>query len=218
MKRFLLLSLFLVSALLARAAAPVDLAPDLGYLRVTGLDHGLADIGAALAVDRALVLDLRYPQMGGATAAQVYQALARRQSHAPLFVLVSPATPALLAEALAAAPVKFVTLGVADSVPAPQVVVTQTAAADRAAYDALAAGADLAALVSGKVVKERYDEAALMSDFRNGNTDAQPPPPPDPTKEKTGTAAPANPAPPVDRVLQRALHLHRALLAVQPRS
>jgi hypothetical protein len=214
MNKTLLLLLGLIT-LAGRAATPAALTPDLGYLRVQDVDRELGDIASVLGVDHALVLDLRYPKLESTKAAEIYPVLARHRGAAPLFVLVSPATPPVLAEALAAAPIRFTTLGVADSVPTPQVVVAQTAPADRRAYDALAAGAALADLVSGHIEKERYDEAALMSDFRNGNTDAQPPPPPDPTKDK---AAPAKPAAPTDRVLQRALHLHQALLAVPPRS
>jgi hypothetical protein len=52
-----------------------------------------------------------------------------------------------------------------------------------------------------------------MEEFKNGNADAAPPPAPDPTEAKDG-AAETKPEPPVDRVLQRAVHLHRALLAL----
>ena len=72
-----------------------------------------------------------------------------------------------------------------------------------------------------------------MEEFKNGNPDAEPlpgnrpgqtpagpqagtvPPASDPTEAKA-EAADAKPAPLVDRVLQRAMHLHRAKLALKP--
>mgnify|MGYP000984374420 CR=1 FL=1 len=71
-------------------------------------------------------------------------------------------------------------------------------------------------VTTGKIEKERFDEATLVQEFNNGNPDAEPPPLPDPTQPKLNEAAPVK-APLIDRVLQRAIQLHRALLALENR-
>lgn len=210
--------LFTVLCLLssARAAEPADLGSGLAYLRV----HSAADSCKAVASAGALVLDLRYTAADETSAAELKTALATRPANAPLFILVSPDTPAVLAPVIHQSPA--LTLGIVGAKPSPKVVVQAEAAADRAAYAALEAGAAVAALVSGKVEKERYDEATLVAEFNNGNLDAQPPPAPDPTAPAAGKPEepkaggdPAKPVVPTDRVLQRAVHLHRALLALR---
>ncbi|HKB56286.1 MAG TPA: hypothetical protein VKC51_01740, partial [Lacunisphaera sp.] len=106
------------------------------------------------------------------------------------------------------------TLGASGSLPAPKVIVQADAATDRRAYDALETGTPLATLISGKIEKERFDEATLVKEFKNGNPDAEPPPLPDPAAPKLATAL-GKTVPLIDGVLQRAVHLHRALLALR---
>lgn len=202
--------LLFLPALAAPAPEPSDLGAGLAYLRV----HAVSDVAEALAsnlaADRALVLDLRYATTSPEGARIVDDALARRRSRAPLLILVSPATPAALRPALTQLPPGAATLGVAESSPSPQVVVAQPADVDRRAYDALDGGMKLEDLVTGKIEKERFDEASLVKEFQNGNPNAAPPPAPDPTKA-TPEKAPVL----TDRVLQRAIHLHRALAALK---
>ncbi|MBI3884898.1 MAG: hypothetical protein HY302_04115, partial [Opitutae bacterium] len=150
---------------------------------------------------------LRYATASAESVAALRTALARRAPGAPLFVLVSPATPPALADAVAGE----LTLGPVGTVPAPKVVVHTDAATDRRAYDAHESGMALATLITGKIEKDRYDEASLMKDFKSGNTAAEPPPGPDPTKPGAPEKVPTL----TDRVLQRAVHLHRALLALR---
>lgn len=194
---------------LVRAADPVELGPDLGYVRLHSLVRDREAITAALLKPRAVVLDLRYPLDERDAAETLRQELTRLPGKTRLYVLVSPATPVPVVGVIAATPVSgLVTLGVKGSRPEPQVVVEQTAEADRAAYAALDSGTPLARLVSGKIEKERFDEAALVKEFRNGNHDARPP--------EAGLAPGKEiAAPPIDRVLQRAIHLHRALQALK---
>lgn len=208
---------FVLPAPLLRGAT-IDLGQGLGYLRVHSLNADEKAVAEALGSGRALVLDLRGAIADKLNAQSLRDALGHRDGQEPLFVLVGPLTPPDLAEALAATPGKRVTLGVREAVPAPQVVVRQTAVADSRAYEALESGLPLADLISGRIEKERYDEAALMHDFRNGNPEAQPPPSPDPTAPPPKDGKKAEKAPVlIDRVLQRAVHLHRALLALRPR-
>ncbi len=214
MKRLILLfsALFLLAA--SRAAELTDLGQGLAYLRIHSVAESDAALHKAVPGAGALVLDLRYVTAGDDSAAALQSALAGHATGTPLFILVSPATPAALAAVIRTSPA--LTLGILGSVPAPKVVVQADAAIDRRAYDALDTGTALEKLLSGKIEKERFDEATLVHEFKNGNPDAEPPPPPDPTAPKpAGTED--KPAQLTDRVLQRAIHLHRALLALKPR-
>lgn len=204
--------LVLALAPVALAAAPVDLDPGLAYLRVpelAGPDHlgGTGGLGG-----RPLVLDLRHTRATPAGADALRAALATRPASTPLFILVAPGTPASLAAALDPLPPGVLTLGVRTAVPAPRLVVAQAEEADRRAVTALDAGAAPATLVSGKVSKERFDEASLVREFADGRRT--------PSRPAATPAAPAPAADPalVDRVLQRAIHLHRTLGAVRPRA
>lgn len=196
-----------------KTAAPYDLGEDLAYVRV----HRVADalplldlLNRVQSRGSALVLDLRYPVINEADVPALALTLAQRSAPTPVFVLVSPQTPDVLMPALAKLPSPALTIGIRESRPLPAVAVSQSADVDRRAYDALESGMPLEALITGKIEKERFDEAELVKEFENGNANAAPPPEPDPSK-------PAAEKAPVltDRVLQRAVHLHRALLALK---
>lgn len=214
MKRLILL--FSVLCLLSSGTELTDLGQGLSYLRIHSVTDAEVALRKAVPGAGALVLDLRYATAGDESAAALQTALAGRSPNNPLFILVSPATPPALGSVISASPA--LTLGAAGSLPAPKVVVQTDAATDRRAYDALEAGTPLAKLISGKIEKERFDEATLVQEFKNGNPDAAPAPTPDPTAAKpAGAPEKEPPAPLVDRVLQRAVHLHRALLALKSR-
>lgn len=213
---FLALCSLLLALCPTTATELTDLGQGLSYLRV----HSPADPVKAAASSGALVLDLRYATADEASAGELKSALAARPANAPLFILVSPATPPVLATIVRQSPA--LSLGIAGAAPAPKLAVKTDVAADRQAYDALETGTAIATLISGKVGKERYDEASLVEEFNNGNEDAEPPPAPDPTAPALGQAGgpkpddtPEKTTTPTDRVLQRAVHLHRALLALR---
>lgn len=207
--RWVLLALCaLLPAPCAQATELTDLGAGLSYLRV----HAVADTTKAAASSGALVLDLRYATGDAAAAADLQAALSRRPANAPLYILVSPVTPAALAPVIRRSPA--LTLGPTDAQPTPKVVVKTDAATDRRAYDALGTGTPLDQLISGKIEKERFDEATLVEEFNNGYSDAAPAPAPDPTAAKPD-GVPAKPAVLTDRVLQRAVHLHHAQLALK---
>lgn len=210
LRAILVFCCFAVSALGFELA---ELGSNLAYARIAQA----SDLGEAALAARAgqpLVLDLRYTTAADPAAAEGLRALlSARAAQVPLFVLLSPQTPAAFTEVLSRLPAGAVTLGVAGSVPAPGVLVAQTPETDRRAYAALSPEIPLAALLSGKFEKERFDEAALVKEFRNGNPNAAPPPAPDPAAPKAAEPAPVL----TDRVLQRAVHLHRALLALKRR-
>lgn len=214
-------SLLLVLALCSLSLAPgsvaaelTDLGQGLSYLRIHSVADSEAALRKALPGAGALVLDLRYATADEISAALVKTALAARPGRSPIFILVSPATAPALVPVIAAS--SALTLGVAGSVPAPSVTVHSDAAADRKAYDALDAGTELSKLITGKIEKERYDEATLVQEFKNGSADPAPPLAPDPTASKAENPPKDAPPPaPIDRVLQRAVHLHRALQALR---
>ncbi len=194
-------------------AAPYDLGEDLAYVRV----HRIADalplldlLNRVQSKASALVLDLRYPVINEADVPALALTLAQRPAPTPVFVLVSPQTPEVLMPALAKLPSPALTIGVSESRPLPSVVVNQPADVDRRAYAAFESGMPLETLITGRIEKERFDEAELVKEFENGNANAAPPPEPDPSKPATEKAPVLT-----DRVLQRAVNLHRALLALK---
>jgi len=226
MKRLILL--FSALWLLSSATALTDLGEGLSYLRIRSLGDAGATLQKTVAATGALVLDLRYATATAESSAVLQNALARRSSSTPLFILVSPATPPGLEPIISASPA--LTLGVAGSLPRPKVVIQTAATTDRAAFDALESGATLEKLISGKIEKERFDEASLVQEFKHGNPLPGDRPGQTPAGQQPGTVPPtpdptlAPPAGPVDepvaltdRVLQRAVHLHRALLALKNR-
>ena len=212
--------LLLAAVRLAAAAAPVaDLGQGLNYVRLHTSEEAATVLAPAAAGGGSLIIDLRYPTDGLNNPDAVRSALAKHSPGLPVFLLVSPETPAGVAFLVKSLAEQTVTLGATGSwVPDKHgVLVEQTPEADRLAYAAFESGQPVATLIAGKIDKDRYDESTLMTEFRGGNTDPQPPPEPDPTKPKPAAEASDKPAP-TDRVLQRAVHLHRALLALPHRS
>lgn len=206
-------SLLLAPRSFSAPAGPVDLGHNLSYLRVHSLADSAPQLRSALSAGRPFVLDLRYASAGDESLAVLRTALARHPRGTELFILISGATPAAVVEAVSQAPGACISLG-ATSTRSARIEVRTDPAADRRAYDALEAGTPVAALISGKLEKERFDEATLVQEFKNGNHDAEPPAGPDPTAVRPDHPEPKA-APLVDRVLQRAVHLHQAMLALR---
>jgi len=215
--------LFLLLPALIFAREPTDLGYNLSYLRVHSLAEATPELQSALAVKHACVLDLRYATASDESIEALKTALEGYPAESPLFILVSPETPSALVGAInPSAKPMVITLGTAGSQPSPRITVKTDAETDRRAYDAFDKGTPLTELISGKIDKDRYDEATLVHEFKNGNPDAEPPLTPDPTKskgvpaaDKTTEATQDAPEPLKDRVLQRALNLHQALLALR---
>lgn len=199
----------LATTLQLAATTPLDLGDGLPYLRITGAGDTPA-VANLVAAPKPAVIDLRRAALAPDDALQLHDTLARRSAGEPLFILVGPQTPPDAVPALL--PAGVLTLGLAGSRPEPRVIIAQSPEADLAARQALDAGTPLERLIDGRIEKERFDEASLAQEFANGNLHAEPPPTPDPTEPAAATAPP--PAP-VDRVLQRAVHLHRSLAALR---
>lgn len=194
----------------AAPADPADLGRGLRYLR---LGTGAVDesaLAAALAAP-ALVLDLRLATGAAAGEETVRRLRSGRDAGHPLFVLFGADTPAALRALLTAAP-GLVTLAAQDSGGAATLLIAVAPAADHAAAEALAAGRPPRELVEEKIEKTRFDEARLAQNHANGQSDAAP------GAISSGSGKDAQPAeaaaPLQDLLLQRAIFLHRALLAL----
>lgn len=193
----------------ATAAAPAPVAPltrDLGrglvYQRVKSLPADLPAVDNARK--RPTVLDVRYLQ-GDAEAATALVGWLKFYAslHSPVFVLANTETdrPILLALAGRGPGGNVLVVGAPGRGFTPDIAIQTNADAERRAYDALAAGTDAAALVTENLDKARNDEASLSRDRS--------------TELGADNAKDHVPAPPLDAALQRAVHLHRALVALK---
>jgi hypothetical protein len=188
----------------ATPAAPAsDLTRDLGRGLFYQRAHSLpADLPAAETRKRPLVLDLRYTQ-GDADAATALIGWLKFYAtpHAPVFVLANGQTAEPVRRALSTRGTlpNVLVVGAPGKGFVPDIAIQTTADNERSAYDALANGTDANALIVENPDKARNDEASLSRD-RSTESDA--------AKEQA-------PAIPLDAALQRAVHLHRALVALK---
>lgn len=206
MKSFSFFLIFLVLGLprllLAAATNVHDLGQGLGYIRIESLQTDLP----TSPTPKAVVLDLRYTP-GDETAATALTTWLQARAGAPTLVLANPETAAPLRQALFAdrLPPGTLTLGRAGGDFAPDIVVAVTADADQAACAALTAGTDFATLVADNLGKVRNDEAAIVRRHQNDRSD----------EAEAVADTPEPTTVPPDRVLQRALQLHRGLTALR---
>lgn len=205
-RALLILSLLLHGFVLGSAAPlPRELGQRLLYHRVAELPGDLPGMGAARK--QPLILDLRYVQADSA-AATATQAWIKffASPRTPVFVLANVETGSLLRGALVplrGAPGVMV-IGRPGRDFTPDIAVTFSAKQERRAYEALAEGAEIAALITDNPDKVRNDEASLARDR-----------PLDELPEPGIGSKSATERPPIDAVLQRAVHLHRALVALR---
>jgi len=217
--RFLLAILLLAAAPLFAAKPTSRLERDLGqglaYVRVRALP---ADLPLAPAKPGAIVLDLRYAATdpAGVSALDGWIHF-RAKARTPVLVLVNSATAAALLDYLEAnpAPPGLVTLGPASSRFVPDLALKIAAPTERAAYDALDQGASVESLLADNPGKPRHDEAEVaqqhaLAPAASDDDDADLS-----DGDAPEAATPAPPAPLIDATLQRAVHLHRALLALR---
>ena len=196
-------------ALAGLRAAPVetDLGSGLVYVRVHELP---ADLPAKPATERArpCVIDLRYVEAGIEEATTFMAWLKFRATpRAPVFVLANSETSRGLRLALAAHERSsgIVVVGIPGSGFQPDVAAKGSAELERSAYNAFEQGASVVKLLAENPDKVRNDEASLSKDrLAEASADAAD----DVIKGK-------RPAPPLDAALQRAVHLHRALVALK---
>jgi hypothetical protein len=218
MKQFL--SFVAISFVLGLSVAAAPLERDLGRGLVYHRAHHVpADLPAARpAGQRALVLDLRYAQGDAAGAAVLRSWLqANATPRTPVFLLANTETnPALLAPLAGRRPVEGVLiLGAEAPGFQPDIALKISPEAERLAYDALEGRSDIDTLLKENADKVRNDEARLSKDRQPDSTALD-----DSAAENGGdspekAAAAKPPRPVIDIVLQRAVHLHRGLLALK---
>ncbi|MBI5771268.1 MAG: hypothetical protein HZA93_26070 [Verrucomicrobia bacterium] len=195
------------------ATKAADLARDLGeglaYHRVQRLP---ADLPASPdSAPRPVVLDLRYvlATNGDATALEAWVRF-RATPRSPILILANTDTTSALLTPFRShgAAGHVVVIGAAAPGFAPDIAVTFSRADERRAYDAFGEGAGLDALLNDTPDKIRNDEASLLREHPPENGGGDP---------ALGSRLPKPDAPaiPVDRVLLRAVQLHRALLALK---
>ncbi|MGH7945930.1 MAG: hypothetical protein ACREH8_24510 [Opitutaceae bacterium] len=192
---------------LVSAAFAVPIERELGsgllYMRV----HTLPDDLPAKPAGRVppCILDVRYVRADAEAAAAFSAWLKSRATlRTPVFVLANADTASPLLKVLAAHArgTGIVVLGIERGSFRPDVAVTGSPEDERRAYDALEGGASINTLLTDNPDKVRNDEASLSRDrLAEASADAA----------KDGKKAP----PPVDLTLQRAMHLHRALVALK---
>ncbi len=216
MRRFLALAAFLIFSL-AVEAAPLerDLGQGLVYYRVHQLP---ADLPTAEVTRRQpCVLDLRYVAGDNEAAAALaawlkFHATAR----APVFILANSTTsPTLIAPLAVPHPgASIVVIGGAAPGFTPDIALKFSGEVERKAYDALERGATPASLIVENADKPRNDEAKLAKDRQ---PDSGPPDAPPSVTLPEGDGPPPPPKPPalVDAALQRAVQLHRTLVALK---
>lgn len=199
----------LVSLLVAAAACAAPIERDLGngltFVRVHQLPGDLPTKTPSRPA--ASVIDLRYVETDaeGATALAAWLNF-RATAKAPVFVLANIETAPVLLHALAAHERgAVVVVGIEGGSFRPDVAVKSTREEERRAYDALEKGAAVVTLLTDNPNKVRNDEASLSKDrLAEASADA--------TEAARGGKTPA---PPIDATLQRAVHLHRALVALK---
>ena len=190
-------------------AAPLEreLGAGLTYFRVRELPADLPAKPAGRV--GACVIDLRYVH-ADEDAAKAFMAWlkSRASSRSPVFVLANADTAAALRSPLAEHErgTGIAVVGIATRQFRPDVAVAGTAQNERKAYDALAQGVATTVLLTDNPDKVRNDEASLSKDrVAEASADAAE----DALAGKKGTP------PPIDVTLQRAVHLHRALVALK---
>jgi hypothetical protein len=222
---------FSLVTLNARAALEQDLGQGLTYVRVTDFSADLPIVQKALA-RHAIVLDLRNTTALDQAVAQFAADLDKTADvHAVRLVLLSATTSPGLIEAVSSGHTGIVTLGARTPALTPDIALAISSEEDRHAYDAFGGGTPLEKLLSNTLEKKRFDEAALVRDRTSGGSTSTDVGPDDDASAlspelKDGSVSPSPAIPPaapkkveppplIDVVLQRAVQLHRALLALK---
>jgi hypothetical protein len=186
----------------------------LSYLRAKDLAQ--LDVAATPA---EMIIDLRgLRETTPDGARRLGTLLASGSARTLRFVLIDPNTPADLLAIVKASPGRRLTLGANLPAGVVDVAVATPAERDQQAVAALDSGRPLESLLETRQEKVRYDESSMVRDHAKGLPipDAPPELEPEPGKADANSASTVTAeAPLVDRVLERALHLHRALRAIR---
>ncbi len=229
-RRFcLLVGLLTCSLLMGEASAPIsasDGVPLIGglvYKRLKTLPLASTSLPKGAAV-----IDLRGTRLAAAEAVDSVGGWVKDSSHPPLrLVLIDSTTAGEIVQELEGRQRYLITLGAASPAISPDVAVATPLRADEQARDAVDAGRPPQDLLPSRLEKRRYDEAAMVRDHANGVPlpDSPPdlsdwdekesPPAPSSSSDKTQPVQKPAAAPPQDAVLQRAIHLYEALVALK---
>jgi hypothetical protein len=177
-----------------------DLGRNLSYHRIHRLP---ADLPSSTS-KQPRVLDLRYVQ-GDYEARTALLAWIKFNAspRTPIFILANSATERdLISPLLGRGSGSVLVIGAEAKNFSPDIAVQISPADERRAYDAFEAGVELSALLTDNPNKVRNDEASLSRDRSTEPTAAD-------------ESAKARDLPPVDAALQRAVHLHRTLVALR---
>jgi hypothetical protein len=201
----------------AGAAELGDLSQGLSFLRLGELGDSGKNTFSQLGDMPTLVLDLREAKGDGSATANLLAALRGRPAGKGIcLVLISSATAPELLAGLAHGVPGCLTLGRESADYHPDIAVATTAAAEQSVHDAFLAGTPPAALLATPGGKPRHDEAELAKDHAAGKstTAEDDPTPPPASKTALKESAPPKATAPFDTVLQRAVQIHRGLLAL----
>lgn len=200
----LLAAAFALAAASAAAGQVRDLGQGLAYYRVHELPSDLPSPPAGRP--GPCVLDLRFAKANEIAASALKAWVSFNVSaRTPIFVLENAATsPSLLAALPGNGPKGLVVLAPAPDRLAPDVTVRVADDTDQRAYDALEKGAPVESLLSDNPAKPRIDEAYLEKEHL-----------PDSEAPDAAADRPTPPSPLVDAMIQRAVQLHRGLLALK---
>lgn len=209
---FALVLVFFTGALQAEPITR-ELGESLDYFRARVLP---GDLPPAEVKQKSVILDLRYAlaENDAPTVLQTWLD-SKATAKTPVFVLINADTAPAIREFLEArrSHPGLVTIGRTAPGFEPDIVVDSSNDEERRAHDALAPDTRIEELITENADKPRIDEASIMrarAEAQDEPVEANPLDRLTPT-EKESEVPPA----PVDRALQRAIHLHRALLALR---
>lgn len=195
-------------------AKPVEreLGKNLRYFRAFVLPQDLP----VEAKPGPIILDLRYAlaESDAGTALNAWLAF-RATDRTPVFVLLNTETAPALRDLFLAPRDRqgVVTIGRAGANFVPDVAISTTEAEERQAYNAFEQTPAVETLITENPQKPRLDEAAMMRERSPDDAEAEDDPPVSDSAAKKPSDPPVTL--PIDRPLQRAVHLHRAMMALK---
>ncbi|MSU69716.1 MAG: hypothetical protein EXS39_02855 [Opitutaceae bacterium] len=198
----------------AAAAVAHPLGRNLAYVRVHSLPGDLP--ASSTRHQGLLVLDLRFVQ-ADEDASRAFAAWLKFQARPafPVIVLVNAQTSLTLLAPLAdsQSPAGVISIAPAAESIRADIVLHLAAEDDRLAYDAFEHGAPLEELIAPRLDKARHDESTVNQERATGAANGADPDSTNDLVSRPNAGARASPVP-LDAVLQRAVQLHRALLAL----
>ncbi len=207
---------FIGTISLAAESLQKDLGMGLSYFRTDDTAAESAALVSALQRP-AVVIDLRNSSADEASAKALATALAQAASRPRTLrvFLLNDATSRRLIDIVCAPRSGTLTIAPKNDSVTPDIAVPIGRDEDRRAYEAPAKGVPLEQLVDGAQDKRRFDEASLTREHNNGTRSPERADNAGDSKANGDRSEKDKNAPPVDLVLQRAIHVHRGLVALK---